>query len=336
MQILIINQAEVNRLLPMRECVDVMARALQTLSRGEALLPLRTIVQLPDGKNAFAVMPAFMQQPQVMGAKAVSIFPGNHGTALDSHQGAVLLFETAHGSVIAVMDASSITAIRTAAVSAVATRALSRPDSSELAILGSAVQARTHIESIPLVRPIKRVRVWSRHAEHARVFAESARRRHPDLSIETFDSAREAVRGAHIVCTVTASREPVLMGDWLDEGTHVNAVGASAKSARELDSRAVARSSFFVDRRESTLNESGDFLLAKRDGLVSDAHILAEVGEVLIGRHPGRRSAGEITLFKSLGLAIEDLAAAHHIYERAARDGLGTRVELGGGRSDIE
>jgi ornithine cyclodeaminase len=217
----------------------------------------------------------------------------------------------------------------------VATRALSRPDSSDLAILGSAVQARTHIESIPLVRPIKRVRVWSRHADHARVFVESARHRHPDLAIDVSASARDAVRGAHVVCTVTASREPVLMGEWLDEGTHVNAIGASASSARELDSPAVARARFFVDRRESALNESGDFLLAKRDGLVSDSHILAEIGEVLIGRHPGRQAAGEITLFKSLGLAIEDLAAAHHIYERATREGLGTRVELGGRRSDL-
>jgi ornithine cyclodeaminase len=232
------------------------------------------------------------------------------------------------------MDASSITAIRTAAVSAVATRALARPDSAELAILGSAVQARTHIESIRLVRPIRRVRVWSRSREHALAFADAARKRHADLRIDTFDSAHEAVDGADIVCTTTASREPVLSGEWLAKGTHINAVGASAASARELDSSAVARSRFFVDRRESALNESGDFLLAKRDGLIGDEHILAEVGEVLIGRHSGRQSRDDITLFKSLGLAIEDLASAHHIYERAMREGAGVRVELGGGRDD--
>jgi ornithine cyclodeaminase len=232
------------------------------------------------------------------------------------------------------MDASSITAIRTAAVSAVATRALSRRDSFELAMIGSAVQARTHIDSIRLVRPIRRVRVWSRNAGHAASFADAARRRHPDLAIETFREARDAVRNADIICTTTASREPVLMGEWIPEGAHINAVGASAASARELDSGAVARSRFFVDRRESALNESGDFLLAKRDGLIGDDHILAEVGEVLIGRHPGRTSDKEITLFKSLGLAIEDLASAHHIYERAMREGRGVRVELGGSRDE--
>jgi ornithine cyclodeaminase len=334
MQVLVINQSEVPKFLPMAQCVDVMAQALETLSRGGAMLPLRTILRLPDGRNAFAVMPAFMESPRVMGAKAVSVYPGNHGTALDSHQGAVLLFDTEHGSVLAVMDASSITAIRTAAVSAVATRALALPDASELAILGSAVQARTHVDSIRLVRPIRRVRIWSRNDEHAGEFAAWVRRRHRDLAVEVFANARDAVAGAHVVCTTTASREPVLMGEWISAGTHINAVGASAATARELDSSAVARSRFFVDRRESTLNESGDFLLAKRDGLIGDDHILAEIGEVLIGRHPGRTSADEITLFKSLGLAIEDLASAHHIYERAMREGGGTRVELGGGRDE--
>jgi ornithine cyclodeaminase len=289
-------------------------------------------MRLPDGKNAFAVMPAFMETPKVMGAKAVSVYPGNHGTELDSHQGAVLLFDTEHGSILAIMDASSITAIRTAAVSAVATRALSREDSTELAILGSAVQARTHIEAMRVVRPIKRVRVWSRNTVHAGRFAAAAALQHPDIQIQTFASAREAVDGAHIICTTTASREPVLMGDWVSEGTHINAVGASAANARELDSRAVARASFFVDRRESALNESGDFLMAKADGLFGDEHILAEIGEVLIGQHPGRDQRDQITLFKSLGLAVEDLAAAHHIYERAIDENVGARVELGGGR----
>jgi alanine dehydrogenase len=333
MQILLINQSEVARLLPMAECIEVMAGALATLSRGAALLPLRTVLRLPDGQNAFAVMPAFMEEPHVMGLKSVSIFPGNHGTELDSHQGAVLLFDTKNGSLLAVMDASSITAIRTAAVSGVATRALARPDATELAILGSAVQARTHLEAMLLVRPIKRARVWSRNRASATAFVESARARH-DIVIEIFDSAREAVDGADIICTTTASREPVLKGEWIADGTHINAVGASAVSSRELDSAAVARARLFVDRRESTLNESGDFLIPKSEGLVDDTHILAEVGEVLLGRHPGRRSDDEVTLFKSLGLAIEDLAAAHHIQERATREGIGTRVELGGSRNE--
>jgi len=331
MQVLLVNQNEVARLLPMSECIDAMAGALETLSRGGAILPLRTVMRLPDGKNAFAVMPAFMESPHVMGVKSVSIFPGNHGTALDSHQGAVLLFDTGNGSVLAVMDASSITAIRTAAVSAVATRALSRSDASELAILGSAVQARTHLEAMLLVRPIERVRVWSRHADSARSFVEAARSRHA-VAIETCDSASAAVDGAHIICTTTASREPVLAGEWVGPGAHINAVGASAVSSRELDSNAVARARLFVDRRESALNESGDFLIPRGEGSIDDTHILAEIGEVLLGRHPGRESRDEVTLFKSLGLAIEDLAAAHHIYHKAMSSGAGVRVELGGGR----
>jgi ornithine cyclodeaminase len=331
MQILVVNQAEVAQLLPMRECIEVMSGALETLSRGGALLPLRTIVRLPDGKNAFAVMPALMEAPSVMGLKAVSIYPGNHGSERDSHQGAVLLFDTGHGGVLALLDASSITAIRTAAVSAVATRALSRPDSSELAIIGSAVQARTHFNAIPLVRPITRVRIWSRSRASADAFAAWARAR-SDLVIDVFDTAKDAVAGADIICTATASNTPVLQGAWITPGAHINAVGASAARARELDSNAVVLARLFVDRRESALNESGDFLVPKSEGLVTDDHILAEIGEVLLGRHRGRTSASDITLFKSLGLAIEDLAAAQHIYVSALRNNYGCKVELGGER----
>jgi ornithine cyclodeaminase/alanine dehydrogenase-like protein (mu-crystallin family) len=331
MQILIVNQDEVRRLLPMAECLDVMARTLAALARGEALLPLRQVLMLPGGQGAFGAMPAHLSSPPALGIKVITVFPGNHGTAYDSHQGAVLLFETERGRLLAVMDASSITAIRTAAVSGVATRALARADASTLALLGSGVQAATHLEAVALVRPLRRVRVWSRDPAHVARFVEAARTRH-GFAIEAAPSARDAVAEADVVCTVTASREPVLEGAWLRAGTHVNAVGASLRTARELDSAAVARARVFVDRRESAANEAGDLLIPRAEGAIGDDHVQGELGEVLLGRVDGRRSAAEITVFKSLGLAVEDVASAHHIHARAHAAGMGTWVELGGGR----
>jgi ornithine cyclodeaminase len=331
MQILIVNQDEVRRLLPMAECLDVMARTLAALARGEALLPLRQVLMLPGGQGAFGAMPAQLSSPPAVGIKVITVFPGNHGTAYDSHQGAVLLFETERGRLLAVMDASSITAIRTAAVSGVATRALARVDASALALLGSGVQAATHLEAMALVRPLRRVRVWSRDPAHVARFVEAARARHA-FAIEAAPSARDAVADADIVCTVTASREPVLEGAWLREGTHVNAVGASLRTARELDSAAMARARVFVDRRESAANEAGDLLIPRAEGAIGDDHVQGELGEVLLGRVDGRRTEAEITVFKSLGLAVEDVASAHHIHARAQAAGVGTWVELGGNR----
>jgi len=331
MQILIVNQDEVRRLLPMAECLEVMARTLAALARGEALLPLRQVLMLPGGQGAFGAMPAHLSSPPAVGIKVITVFPGNHGTAYDSHQGAVLLFETERGRLLAVMDASSITAIRTAAVSGVATRALARADAHTLALLGSGVQAATHLEAVALVRPLRRVRVWSRNPAHVARFVEAARGRHA-FAIEAAPTAREAVSDADVVCTVTASREPVLQGAWLRAGAHVNAVGASLRTARELDSAAVARSRVFVDRRESAANEAGDLLIPRAEGAIGDDHVQGELGDVLLGRVDGRRSAEEITVFKSLGLAVEDVASAHHIHARAQAAGMGTWVELGGGR----
>src|SRR5438477_2860354 len=226
MQVLVVDQATVRRLLPMEECVPVMAEALSALARGQALLPLRQVLMLPGGQGAFAAMPAHLASPPALGIKVITVFPGNHGTDLDSHQGAVLLFETERGRLLAIMDASSITAIRTAAVSGVATRALARADAATLGLLGTGVQALTHLEAMALVRPLRRVRVWSRDAAHVARFVERARARHP-FAVEPAASAREAVEDADVVCTVTSSREPVVEGPWLRAGTHVNAVGAS-------------------------------------------------------------------------------------------------------------
>jgi len=278
-------------------------------------------------------MPAYLGSPPAIGLKCITVFPGNHGTDLDSHQGAVLLFETKRGSLLAVMDASSITAIRTAAVSGVATRLLARADAGDLALLGTGVQALTHLEAMAHARRLRRVRAWSRSPDHVRAFAQRAARS-LGLAVQAAASAREAVEGADLVCTVTSSREPVLKGEWLAPGAHVNAVGASLASARELDTPAVARARFFVDRRESALHEAGDFLIPRAEGAVDDGHIRGELGDLLLGRVPGRQAESEVTVFKSLGLAVEDVAAARLIYDNALAAGAGTRVELGGARDD--
>src|SRR5262245_48608487 len=243
----------------MAECIDAMTDALRTLARGGALLPLRQVVRLPDGRNAFALMPAALNDPSALGAKIITVFPGNDATPYDSHQGAVLLFDTEYGRLIGILDASTITALRTAAVTAVATRLLAREDARTLALLGAGVQAETHLESIGLVRRIDEVRVWSRSGDRARRFAD--RYTAAGKRIVVCQSAREAVEGADVVCTITSSREPVLFGEWLAPGTHVNAVGASLATSRELDSAAVVKSRLYVDRRESTVNEGGDFLV---------------------------------------------------------------------------
>jgi ornithine cyclodeaminase/alanine dehydrogenase-like protein (mu-crystallin family) len=329
--LLLVDQTEVAKLLPMGECMDVMARALGSLARGQAQLPLRSILWLPERIGAFALMPGALYEDKVVGAKVVTFFYGNQGTDLDAHQGAVLLFEAERGRLLAVIDATSVTAIRTAAVSGVATRLLAREDASVLALVGAGVQARTHLEAMRIARPIRKVRVASKDFASARQFAERESQRQ-GIEIEPAASARDAIRGADVVCTLTTSLEPVVLGEWLEPGMHLNVVGSSTPAGREIDTAGVARSRLYVDRRESTLNESGEFLAAKKEGAIGDDHIAGEIGEVLTGKAAGRRSPNEITMFKSLGLAIEDVASAKHIYEKAKASGRGRFIPFGGSR----
>ncbi len=313
----------------MSDCIDLMAEALGDLARGNAMLPLRQVLRLPGGANAFATMPATIGD--AIGAKIITVFPKNANTPYESHIGVILYFDNEFGRLLSIIDASSVTAIRTAAVSGVATRILAHPDASDLAILGSGVQAMTHLEAMRCVRPIRRVRVWSRNAENTRQFAQKSRERF-GVDVEIAKTAKDAVQDAQIICTTTASREPVLLGEWLSPRTHINAVGASLRTTRELDGEAVAKSRLFVDRRESAMAESGDILIAAEEGHIGADHIVAELGEILIGRASGRAVEQEITLFKSLGLAIEDVAAARFIHDRAVARGEGQWIELGGMR----
>jgi ornithine cyclodeaminase len=324
MNVLVLSHTDVTRLLTMEACIEVMADALRATSSGGAVLPLRSVVWMPDRTGMIGLMPGYLDPPSSLGLKVVSIFPGNHAAGYDSHQGVVMLFDTRFGYPLAIIDASSITAIRTAACSGVATRALARDDAGDLALLGSGVQARTHLAAMRAVRPLRRVRVWSRTPANARRFADES-----PVPVEVMPTPHAAVDGADLICTTTAAREPVLEGAWLAPGAHVNAVGACFAATRELDTAAVARARLVVDRKESTLNESGDFLFARRDGAIGEDHILGELGDLLHGRFAGRRAADDITLFKSLGIAIEDLAAAHYIYTQAIAQGAGVSVPLG-------
>ena len=331
MKVLLLNAEDVTRLLPMHECIRVMREALATLARGKALVPLRTVMRLPDGSGFLGVMPGYLEADgegeAALGMKAVCIFPANSARGIDTHQGAVVLFDQETGQLAALLDGATITAIRTAAVSGVATDLLARPDAAELAILGAGVQARTHLEAIAAVRDLRRVRVWSRDPGHVARFIEAAKRTYGGR-VEAAETAEEAVLGADIVVTVTASSQPILAHSWLGSGVHINAVGSSIPTAREIDSATMTAARLFVDRRESALNEAGDVLVPMREGAFKADHIQAELGEVITGVNPGRRSPGELTLFKSLGIAVEDVAAAAFVVRRARETRSGQTVVM--------
>ena len=325
-ELLVVGHEEVRRLLPMRECIELMEAVLADLARGRVWQPLRFVVRPPEEPTLMGLMPVHRAAPaRAYGLKVVCIFPGNPSRGLDMHQGGVLLFDGETGELRALVDASAVTAIRTAAVSAVATRALARSDARELALIGSGVQARAHLEAMAEVRQFDRARVWSRTPEHARAFAADA---NAPFAVEAVESAEAAVRGADVVVTATSARAPVVKGDWLAPGAHVNAVGSSVPTARELDAATVSAAALFADSRESLVNEAGDYLCAVEEAGIGPDHVRAELGEVLVGSRHGRRSADELTVFESLGLAAEDLAAAEHVYERARAAGGGTTVPL--------
>ena len=329
MKVLFVNEAGVHALLPMERCIELMRTALGSLARGEAVLPLRNMVRLPDGSGLLGLMPGYLGEPRSFGLKVVSVMPGNHGTAYDSHQGVVMLFGLTHGQPLAILDATAITAIRTAAASAAATDALARADAGDLALVGSGAQARTHLAAMRAVRPLRRVRVWSRTRANAERFARDEGERHR-MAIEVSASAEEAVRGADLVCTTTSAREPVVRGAWIAPGAHVNAVGACFAAQRELDTELVRRARFYTDCRESCRNEAGDFLIPLQEGAITDAHLLGEIGELFLGRVAGRTSPEDVTVFESLGVAVEDLASAHDIHARALATGAGTWLDWGG------
>jgi ornithine cyclodeaminase/alanine dehydrogenase-like protein (mu-crystallin family) len=328
MKVLILSHDEVVSLLPMAECIGVMEDALSALARGEFSQPLRTIFKPTGVKGVLAMMPAFHAADTPMfGLKAICVFPGNAAIGIDAHQGGVLLFNGETGELMAIANASAITSIRTAAVSAVATRSLAVADASELAIIGAGVQARSHLEAIACVRSIKRARIAAPRFDRARQFVQEMQASFT-FPIQAVETPQAAVRDADLIVTATTAREPVIKREWISPGAHINAIGTYSPAAREVDTATMSAAALFVDRRESALNEAGDYLIAAKEGAFGPEHIRAELGEVLIGAGPGRTSPDEITVFKSLGLAIEDLAAVAHIYQKAQRQNTGTWVEF--------
>ncbi len=332
MQIRVLNAAAIRQLLPMDQCIALMRRAFEVVAAGETLQPIRQALRTPDGRGLLGWMPGYTAHPEWLGVKVISVYPGNFGTQFGSHQGMVLMFETAHGAPVAVLDARAITAIRTAAATAAATDVLALPTTRSLGILGYGEQAATHIDALLRVRPFETVWVWGRDATRAERLAacaaEQLAAQGRDVRVVAVAGAREAAR-ADVICTTTAASDPILRGAWLSPGQHLNLVGASVPSATEVDDETLRRGRLFVDYRDSAMALAGEFLGAKARGVVTDDAILGCVGDVIRGTVSARSSASDITIFKSLGMSSEDLLASDFVCSEAARLGVGVLIDWG-------
>ena len=327
MKVLVLSHRQVEQLLPMSECISVMEAAFIALARGEFHQPLRTIMRAPGVSGVMALMPTYRAGNRpLFGLKAICVMPGNAAIGKDAHQGGVLLFDGVTGELLSMANASAITAIRTAAVSGLATRLLAREDAGDLAIIGAGVQARTHLAAMACVRTLRRVRIAARSVESAARFSAEMQPQY-SFPIEAAESSEAAVRGADIIVTATTTHEPVIKRAWISAGAHINAIGTFSPKAREIDAATMAAATLVTDRRESLFNEAGDYLLAKDEIQIND-HSIAELGETLIGERAARSAPDEITLFKSLGLAIEDLAAAAYLLDKARQVNHGAWLEF--------
>ena len=309
-----IDREEVARRLTYEKCIPIVREAMIAFSRGETKQLLRSLIPLSESRF-FGIMPGAMGAHSPFVAKLISVFHGNFARGVQSHQGLVIVFDPESGAPVCAVHAGELTAIRTAAASAVATDVLARQDARRLALLGYGEQAETHARALRKVRDLESIVVWGRSAARARAFAE---RMQAELSLPVVPAidARTAAAEADIICTVTPAVEPILLGQWVRLGTHVNLVGSSFAEPVEVDNDLVVRSRFIVDSREGVLQQGAEFLRAKQAGLVGDEHIVAEIGEVLMGAIEGRRSADEITVYKSLGHVVQDLATAWALYSQ--------------------
>jgi ornithine cyclodeaminase len=306
----------------MDDLVPAMRAALVRFSAGDAVQPLRTVIEVGAQKAFFGVMPAFLHAVPALGAKLVTVFASNAAAGLPTHLATIVLLDPTTGELLALMDGRLITEARTAAVSAVSTSLLARDEASTLAIIGSGVQARSHLDAIGRVRTLRAVRVWSPNADRVGAFV---REMQPGTTaaIAPCASASEAVAGADIIVLATSARQPVVRSEWIADGAHICGVGACRPDQREMDTALVARGRLFVDSRTGALAEAGDVLLPIEEGAFDPSHIAAELGEVAAGTIEGRRSPEDVTIFKSLGMAVEDVAAAHLAFVKAAERGLG-------------
>jgi alanine dehydrogenase len=329
---ILLSEQDVRTVLFMDDLIGAMHTALVQFSGGKVVQPLRTVIDVDPRKAFFAVMPALVTGTDdrgesaggatALGAKLVTVFGGNAAAALPTHLATIVLLDPATGELLAVMDGRFITEARTAAVSAVSTRLLARKDAGTLALIGSGVQARSHLDAIGRVRALREVRVWSPSDAHRRAFVQEAQPR-VKAPVVLCASALEALDGADIVVLATSAREPVVRNEWIADGAHVCAVGACRPDQREMDTALVSRGRLFVDSRTGALAEAGDLLIPMKEGVFDQTHIAGELGELAAGGVAGRTSPGEVTIFKSLGIAVEDVAAAHLAYVKAAERGLG-------------
>lgn len=325
MRLRLLNAQAVRDLLPVTECIGLARQAMTLVATDGTIQPIRQGLWHPDQRGLMSMMPGYTADPEWLGIKVMSVYAGNFGTAFGSHQGFVILFETKNGVPRAILDGREITAIRTAAATAVATDALARREVETLGIFGYGEQAHTHLEAVPAVRKFRRALVWGRDFAKAQQFC-AAEQPHHDFPVVAVADPAEAA-AADVICTTTAAKEPFFEARWLRPGQHLNIVGSSIPTTSEIDVETVARARVFVDFKDSALALAGDFRRARAAGAVGDDHLLGSIGDVLTGRIPGRTSDQEITLFKSLGMVSEDLVAADYLLREAERRGVGQLVE---------
>lgn len=323
----LLTEQHVASLLSMGDLIAMMETALSRFSAGEVLQPVRSVLMVGPQKAYFGLMPAYVASPPQLGAKLVTVFGNNLSRGLPSHLATILLLDPETGALVALMDGRFITEARTAAVSAVSARYLARADASRLAILGTGVQARSHLEALALVRPLSDVRVWSPNPASRERFV-TEMQGHAGAPVHAAESARAAVEGADLIVLVTSSPTPVVEDEWVAAGAHVISVGACRPDQREMDPALVARARLVVDSRAGALLESGDVVQGIREGRFSEQHVAAELGHIVAGGTTGREHAEQVTIFKSLGMAVEDVAAADLVYRRALETGAGTDLSI--------
>lgn len=324
---LLLTERDVRAVLPMADLIEAMGGALAEYSAGRVTQPVRTVLEVGADGGLLAVMPAALNDPPVMGAKLVTVFNTNHHRGLPSHLASIVVLDHDTGALVALMDGRYITEARTAAVSAVSVKLLARPNAASLAIIGSGVQARSHLEAIRRVRTLSDVRVWSPTPRNRDAFAAEMTAA-TGLPVRATASARDATQGADLVVLATASTSPVVDDDAIGGGTHICGVGACRPDQREMPAATVARARVFVDSRAGALKEAGDILLPIKERAIDESHIAGELGELALGRVAGRKSDGDLTFFKSLGMAVEDVVTARLVVERAKAAGLGQTFEL--------
>jgi len=324
---LVLSEREIQSLIDVEELIRALERAHIQFSSGKAVMPVRMVVPVPEIKGRITSMPAYLSDDKALGMKVVTYFPENPRQGLPIILATVFLFSTESGKLLAVMDGTYITAIRTACISAVATRALANPETPVLGVLGAGVQARAQIRTLCAVRKIEEIKVYDVLEKSVQSLKEQLE---PDLGIkiEAVKTPEQAVRNADLLVTVTTAKEPIIRVDWLKPGIHINAIGSHRPDLREIDGATMRRAKVVVDSREAVMAECGDVLLAIKEGAITEDHIHAEIGEVLAGKKTGRTSAGEITLYKAVGIAIQDVATAKLVYQTAVEKKVGVNVEI--------